>query len=86
VAGSGGWLWWLALVAGSGGWLWWQEESQVQWKARSNVKFDPKVYRSMTKTQKDKLYAMCPKKDDDGDSGSAASIEKFDVRVNEKGT
>jgi len=23
VDGSGGWLWWMALVDGSGGWLWW---------------------------------------------------------------
>jgi hypothetical protein len=36
VDGSGGWLWWMALVDGSGGWIWWMDlaiavVSRMQW-------------------------------------------------------
>eukprot|EP01082_Thalassiosira_pseudonana_P007076 g6226.t1 g6226 contig22:25213-26454(+) len=64
----------VAAVTGKGNSPGGKKKARFTGKLVPDVKYEPKEYRSMTKAQNDKLYVMRPPRDEDGNSGSAASV------------
>jgi hypothetical protein len=64
----------VAAVAGKGNSPGGKKKARFTGKLAPDVHYEQNVYWTMNKAQRDKLHAMRSKKDEEGDTGSAASV------------